>query len=136
MRGDKYSKANALSKILDEMLRRNSGDKAKAAGAMDDELGPEWREMIVIGDEVGPEFADPAILEIEVESPDSEPLEKDEMLKKARKFSEIFVGPGDDLEFDPGDYADSKKDDKKKSDDSEFCISDFLRKLADELDAK
>lgn len=133
MRGDKYAKANALSKLFEEMLRRNKGDKAKAAGAMDTEMGPEWREMIVIKDEVGPEFIDPAILEIEVSEPDSEPLEKDEMFKKARKFAETFVMPGDDLEFDPGDYAEETKEEKSGD---KPCISDLLRQLADELDKR
>lgn len=130
-RGDKYSKANALSKLFEEMLRRNSGDKAKAAGSMDSELGPEWRTEIVIDDEVGPEFIEPAILEIEVAEPDEKNLEKDEMFKKARKFAETFVMPGDDLEFDPGDEAVQEKEDEE-----EPCISDLLRDLADQLDKK
>lgn len=129
-RGDKYARANALSKILEEMLRRHSGDKAKAAGAMDDELGPEWRTEIVIQDETGPEFADALVLEIEPVSPDKDP--KDEMFTRARKFSKEFVRPGDDLEYDPYEDQKSSKDPQK----DHMCVSDILRKLADDLDKK
>jgi len=136
-RGDKYAKANGLSKIFKELLAKNSGSKAKAAGNMDKELGDEWRTEIIIGDEVGPEFIDPAILQLETEECDMHPEEVDNMYKKARKFSEDFVGPGDDLEFTPSEStADVTKHESEESEESEDKggLVSLLKKLIADLE--
>ena len=119
-RGDKYARASGLAKIFKELLDKNSGSKAKAAGNMDKELGDEWRTEIIIGDEVGPELIDPAILEMKTEECDVHPEKVDDMYKKARKFSEDFVGPGDDLEFTPSEItADATKHEESSDEESD-----------------
>lgn len=124
MRRDKYARANALSKIFEELLARNSGDKKAAKEDMDNKLGKEWQLEIVIDDEIGPEFIDPGLLDSDVEA-DGEEI--DEMFKAAREYSEDFVRPGDDMEYDPKE--------KPKEGDSN-SIACLLRKLADKLEGK
>lgn len=122
--GDKYAKARALSKLFEEFLQRNGGDKPAAVRDMDSKLGKEWQLEIVIEDEVGPEFIDPDLLEEGLEAGGED---RDEMFEKARGFSETFVRPGDDLEYDPKMHP-------KKSKDKMSCLSEMFRKMADMLD--
>lgn len=131
MRGDKYGRAAALSKLFEEMLAR-AGDPEDAKKMMDDELGSAWQVEIVVDDQ-GADFA-PDGVELEVE--EAEPKEVDEMLAKARKFAETFLMPGDNLEMDTVDFH--KDEDDKQSVGSggrKPCLSDFLRQLADQLES-
>lgn len=136
MRGDKYNKVQALSKIFEEMLsRQNPQDdepirKRKAAGAMDRELGPAWRKQAVT-DDIGAPGIEIAIIEAKPLEPDEEAEEMDETMCKARSLSEKFVRPGDDLEFSPSDYEHKAKG-AKKSGESEK-LSDELLELVKQM---
>jgi len=137
-RGDKYSRASALSEIFKEMLSRHQGDKDKAKESMNAEVGPEWQVEIQIEDEIGPEFIDPDIVK---DAPEASDEDVQCMLEKARKFSEDFVRPSDDLRSEPSFDAASKEtsseSDKKDGDASylgDVSLSELLREMADRME--
>lgn len=132
MRGDKYARANGLAKIFEELLSRHAGNSKAAKEDMDNKLGKEWQLEIVIEDEEGPEFIDKELLD-DLDSDDFDGEDIDEMFKNARQFSETFVRPGDDMEYDP---SEKPKEEKKSEKEEGMCISDMLRKLADALEKK
>jgi hypothetical protein len=107
------------------MVQRNAGDKPAAVKDMDSKVGPEWQLEIVIEDEIGPEFIDPKLLDKKPKPADGE--ERDKMFEKARGFSETFVRPGDDLEYDPVEHPKEPKD-------KMACLSKMLKKMATMLD--
>ena len=126
--GDKYAKARSLSKLFDEFLSRHSGDHESAKRDMDDKIGPSW--MIEIqhmekedqGSDFLPDEVDRLAKDI-----DADMYEEDEMLKKARKFSEKFaIQPDANLRNDVIRPREGQKDDK--------CVSEILRDLADALE--
>ena len=134
MNGDKNARARALSKIFEEMLARSGGDKDKAKKDMDDKLGDAWQVEIVIEDDIGSEFIPE---DVKLDKKDASSDEIDEMLKKARKFSKDFVGPGDDLEMHSQHFhTDSEKDDDDSEQTKAPCLSDMLRELADALESE
>lgn len=131
--GDKYARARALSKIFEDLLQRNKGDAAAAAGEMDEKVGPEWREEIVIPDEQGPEFIDVAILEMPPKAPCKGLDKTDKMLQNARELAMDFsILPDDDLRMDPASEAVQKE--PKADKESNKKLADMLRKMADDLE--
>ena len=125
MAGDKYSKARALSKIFEEFLARHSGDHDAAKKDMDDKIGPSW---IIEIESIEKEDQGSQFLPDEVPRGNSEAdiYETDDMLKKAREFSESYLRPDADLR---NDVIRPKDSDKKKN-----CVSEQLREIAKMLE--
>lgn len=125
---NRHSRARALSKVFEEFVSRNAGDRKAAKSDMDDKIGKAWQLEIVIPDD-NSEYIEKSLLDGDT---DASPQERDEMYRRAREFARDFVEmPDTDLTYEPDEAEEDVKKKHKKDGSSLSCM---LRKMADMLD--
>lgn len=133
--GDKYSKARALSRLFEDLVRR-LGDKSKAALEMDNRVGLGWKSEMDTPDQ-GISFL-PVDLNLSPGHKPS-PQEKFELYGNARDLASLLKIPKDDLEyelFEDDHQLNTELGAEAEGPNSEPTVSDLLRLLADALEKK
>ena len=116
MRGDPNAAAVSLSKLFEHMLSKQpAGDelerRLKAAGAMDEAMGDEWRDIIADSDIADSRSMQDVLEKAPLEA-DDEADELDEMFQDARKLAEEARIPAEQLEFKQSEESESEPEEE------------------------